>query len=105
MVPYVRNQGTPQGKRHTGATIPDSYNPETDTGCDFPDCLRCGYLNAKNQDRCLNIRAIYERGKAEFIGNMSKSEEEEKKQKCTRAERVQLVIDNKEYLFKTIETI
>ena len=89
-----------KGKGTLELPLPDPYDPDTGLGCDFPDCLRCGYLNGKDPDRCYNIRAIYERRKSEFIGKMSNNENEAKKPKRTREERIQLVLDNKEYLFK-----
>lgn len=61
-----------KGKGNLVLPLPDTYNPDTGEGCNFPDCLRCKHRTAEGNDRCYNIRAIYERRKEEFLNKMSK---------------------------------
>jgi len=65
-----------KGKPVLNLPMPDDYDSETNTGCGDPGCLRCKHLKAKGEERCFNIRAIYERRKDEFINLMSVNGEE-----------------------------
>lgn len=68
-----------KGKPVLNLPMPDAYDPDTDTGCDDPSCLRCPLTKATGKKRCFNIRSIYERRKNGFINEMSKNGEEETK--------------------------
>lgn len=67
------------GKGTLELPLPDPYNPETEEGCDYPDCLNCEYKNPVDvSKRCHNIRARYERRKDDFVSNAAQQKASKK---------------------------
>ena len=48
--------------------------------CNYGSCLRCEHLNKEPEERCITLRAIYERRKADFLSQRSVKQDEESKE-------------------------
>lgn len=68
--------------------------------CNYATCLDCEYLHKDMVDRCLTIRAIYERRKARFLDKASEAANPtEEKKKLTLADKLDLIMQKKGSLF------
>ena len=70
--------------------------PDADQ-CNYGSCLRCGHLKEKEEpdQRCITIRAIYERRKEDFLSQRSMKAEEELTMK--KVDLSEVVIDLESY--------
>ena len=53
--------------------------------CNYGSCLRCEHLKKDADERCITLRAIYERRKEDFLSQRSVKHEEESEEKTKSA--------------------